>query len=202
VTDLATPADGFDFAVADVLAEVEGTWEGSADLQGGGPAVVDLGVAWDGGLVEAVLSHLEDDGQDGTFGVGAPAGDCSPVYELGLALDLAASPYLDAGGGARVAADGHRLDVAVQVDAGDVGGTLEPPAWDHPEFWDRTALSMVFAASDGAATLGLDWWAINDDPLQTTGTATTPGGGTVHTGVVEPSGQNSPIAWIGDLVRQ
>jgi hypothetical protein len=154
-------------------------------------------VAWDGGVVEAVLSHSEE---STTLAMGAPFGNCGPRYELGFALDVVASPYLDfAGAGQTSMLEDGGSTFAVQIGEGETGGTLVPPVWDSPQYWDRTVLSaeFQFSAYDGAAGLNLMWMAINDDPASGGGnTTTTPGGGQVATGYVEPSGTNSQIAYV------
>ena len=210
VVDPTVPADGMDFAAADALDAVEGTWEAQGVLQGdgGGPGTVDATVTWDGGEIDAVFSHLVgnlDDGVGmGALGAPMPTGDlCDPVYELGLQLDVVADPYLEASGAGRVLVGSTlALDLPVQIAEEDVAGTLTPPAWDHPEFWDRTVVQADFQYTADYTALNLDWFAINDDPDQSGGTVTTTGGGQAGTGSVEPAGTNSPIAYLQGLVRQ
>ncbi|MEQ1568798.1 MAG: hypothetical protein ABMA64_24385 [Myxococcota bacterium] len=188
VVDPAVPADGFGFAAAEVLDSVAGTWHGVGVLEDGTELVADVVVAWDGQPIDAITSHL--DPGDG-LGEG-PVFDCAPTYDIGFTLDLGASPLLEAAGGARVSVtELSGVELPVQVDVSEVGGALEPPEWDHPEYWDRTALSMVLSQREDTA-LDLQWWAINDDPEQT-GT-----GGTV---TVEPAGMNEPIVYLAALER-
>lgn len=201
VVDPTVPADGFDFAAQDVIDALVGTWEGSGDLKGGGPATVDLAVA-QVGPIEAVLSHLEDEGSsEGGGALGAPSASCAPFYDLGVTLSLSADPYLFADGGAILTAGGpDSLFVYVEVDRGDVTGTLQPPDFTSPEFWDRESLAIGFNVDPTSAWLDLTWWAINDDATDGTAQPTT-GTGTVSTGTVEPSGATAPIGTIQDLHR-
>jgi hypothetical protein len=207
VDDLSVAPDGMSFPASEALAAVEGTWEGQGELQGdgGGLATVDATVAWDGGEVDAVFQHLDGDLDQGQGALGAPASPemCDPVYEIGFDLDVVAGEILSAAGSARVqVGSALAVDLPVQVDQSEVGGTLQPPDWDHPEYWDRTVVSADFQHwTEGTTALNLDWFAINDDPAGGTGTATTGNGGTVGTGWVEPSGQNSPILYLQGLIR-
>lgn len=209
VLDPTVAADGFDFTAAEAIAPLEGVWSADATLagDGGGDAAVTASVAWDGGVIEAVLSHLEER-DDGAMGVGAPTGapgeTCPPAYSVGFTLDVGAAPILAVGGAAEVALrnDGY-AEVPIEVDVSEVQGDLQPPVWDNPELWDRTALSAVFQRAPGeeTASLSLTWWAINDDPVQSSNTTVTANGGTVMTGVVEPSGTSAPIAYITGMTR-
>lgn len=205
VTDPTVPAEGFDFSASDVIAPVEGIWRGEGVLEGGSLVTVETTVAWEGGLIEAVLTHYEE-GSGEIEALGAPdtaMSDCPPVYELGFALDVAAPPWLTVSGTARLAASVDLgMSIPIEVDESDVTGDLEPPEWDNPQYWDRTSLSAVFQQYGGASSLDLQWWAINDDPAQSTGDpTTTPNGGQVSTSYAEPSGTASPIAFLQDLTR-
>lgn len=196
VEDLAVAPAGFTVALADLLAPIEGDWVGSTDLEGGGPADFAVAVAWDGGLVEAVLSHVEE----GTgMEMGAPFGNCGPRYDLGLTLDVVATPYLDFGGAGHTSMfEDGALSLAVDIAEGETGGTLLPPEWENPQYWDRTLLSAEFQRGFDASTgMNLMWMAVNDDPASGGGnTTTTTGGGQVGTGWVEPSGMVAMIGYV------
>jgi hypothetical protein len=188
VTDRSVAAEGFDFAVQDVFDAVVGTWVGELDEVG-----LTVDVDWDGAAIEAVLSHYEEPIVTGTgdpLPGGLPVMDCGPVYEVGFTLGVDGDPWLGAEGGARILVRSPTsLGIQIEVDESEVAGTIEPPEWDNPQFWDRTSLSAVFERREADVSLQLLWWAINDDPASSVG----PGTGNVGTGTVEPSGITSPI---------
>lgn len=192
VTDLATAAEGFDFSVQDLLDTVEGTWIGSADVDGDdAPDDVEVEVAWDQEDIDAIL--LEEAPFTGTGPQPGASFDCRPTYELTLQLSVTASPLFDVLGESPLQVrQATNVDVPIEIDAGDLDGELEPPEWSSDQ-WDRTSLSAVFRGAGADDTsLSLTWWAINDEPAP--GTAAAGTASTVTT--VEASGKTVPIVTI------
>lgn len=204
VLDPTVPADGFSMTASEVIARVEGIWRGEGEIEGS-PATVDTTVAWDGGQIEAILAHY-DEGVPGEE-MGAPTAvfDCPPTYEIGFLLAVDALPFLAVEGTSRISvAEGLGLSIPIEVDESAVEGDLQPPVWENPQYWDRTSLSALFQQyeSEGAlsSSLDLQWWAINDDPVQSMNQVTTANGGQISTGTIEPEGMTSPILHLENLV--
>lgn len=203
VSDPSVAATGFDFAANEVLAAMEGDWEGTADLDGDATDdTIQVTVAWDEGPIDAVLWHLEPSDSGTTLALGVPSPACRPTYEIGFRLDVASAPWLDVGGDLTLeAAQASGQYLQLEVDAGNLGGKLAPPAWGQPDLWDRTSLSAVFQELEGAARLDLVWWAINDDPKSSASPDGTQSTATASSGTVQPSGKTEPLASVM-LTRQ
>lgn len=195
VTDLGTPAGGLDFSAQDALDVMIGTWQGSGDLADTSTPVTAT-LARTSAPVQIVTTHLEEGTTQCEACEGGPAMVCGNFYEIPVRLDVTAGTALSVGGDALVQARAAgQFDARFELDASEVGGTVTPPAWENPEFWDRTVLSTGFSAwGDGTNQLDATWWAINDDPVQDVDTAD----GTV---TVEPSGQSAPLLLAHDLAR-
>lgn len=200
VTDLTTPADGFDRSAEEAIAELAGTWVGSGAVDGD-PADVSIVVAHDGGAVDAVYFEYRGGG-GGSEGMGAPATSagthtCAPRYAFGVTAALDLSPYVAGeGGGVVYQTMGGQSTFSAEIPREDVVGTSSP-GFDTSA-WDRTVLvaSMTYAED---VSLDVAWWGLNDTETAAAATSTATATSTV---TVEPSGTDEPIASFQGLVRQ
>lgn len=184
VTDLSVPAEGFEAAPAELLALVEGSFEGATELEDGSTMAITLEVVRAADLpVVAVTGHVEG-GTDPAMG--EPDVPCAARYEF-VVDSLLEEPAgnLSAAARSTVAAMGADfVSFTASTPLAEVGGD-RAPASIVPDEWDEVVLSQAFSSGGDGPWLSLLWSASRDaqaaaQPVQDTGG--------VSTTTIEPSG--------------
>ncbi len=188
VDDPSVPAADFAFAVSDALAAQVGPWSGTLTPYQGDAVGLDLTVAEAGLGIAAVYRVLVDpnQGETGSYGEGAPdVGDCPPVYEYSLTVDVATTD------GAYAAQFQPLVQVAAAETAtffdtvalADFTGTA-PPGVDATR-WAFVSFGVDATLADAAWTGSFLWYGASAAPVD--------GSAESDTGTVEPSGETAGV---------